>query len=142
MYHAITAALLAVSMTVAGAACAADDDVVGEARVIDGDTLEIAGRKFRLEGLHAPEVDEPGGAAATRFMRDLVGDRRVACAPTGDRSYDRLIAVCRVAGEGDIAAALVRAGLGRDCARYSGGRYARFETAAGARLPLPGYCAR
>lgn len=121
---------------------AAEDNYTGEARVIDGDTIAIAGRKFRLEGLHAPEVDEPGGAAATRFMRGLLGDRPVACAPTGDTSYDRLIAVCRVAGDGDIAAALVKAGLGRDCGRYSGGRYARFETAAGAKLPLPGYCER
>jgi endonuclease YncB( thermonuclease family) len=141
MDYRIIAGVLAVGLALAGPT-AAQDDVVGEARVIDGDTIEIAGRKFRLEGLHAPEVDEPGGAAATRFMRDLLVDRRVACAPTGDRSYDRLVAVCRLAGEGDIAAALVQAGLGRDCARYSGGRYARFETAAGAGLPLPGYCER
>jgi endonuclease YncB( thermonuclease family) len=141
MRYRIITGVLAVGLAVAGPA-AAQEDYVGEARVIDGDTIAIAGRKFRLEGLHAPEVDEPGGAAATRFMRDLLGDRRVACAPTGDTSYDRLIAVCRVPGRGDIAAALVRAGLGRDCARYSGGRYARFETAAGERLPLPGYCRR
>ncbi|NBB70689.1 MAG: thermonuclease family protein [Alphaproteobacteria bacterium] len=141
MHHRILVALLAAGLALAGAA-AAQDGFVGEARVIDGDTIAIAGRKFRLEGLHAPEVDEPGGTAATRFMRDLLSDRRVACAPTGDRSYDRLIAVCRLADEGDIAAALVKAGLGRDCARYSGGRYAHFETSAGARLPLPGYCER
>jgi endonuclease YncB( thermonuclease family) len=137
----IIAGVLAVGLALAAPA-AAEDDYVGEARVIDGDTIEISGRKFRLEGLHAPEVDEPGGAAATRFMRGLLADRRVACAPTGARSYDRLIAVCRLQGEGDIAAALVRAGLGRDCARYSGGRYARLETATGARLSLPGYCRR
>jgi endonuclease YncB( thermonuclease family) len=141
MAHRIIVGVLTLGLALAGPA-AGQDPYVGEARVIDGDTIEIAGRKFRLEGLHAPEVDEPGGAAATRFMRELLGDRRVACAPTGDRSYDRLIAVCRVAEEGDIAAALVKAGLGRDCARYSGGRYARFETAAAGRLPLPGYCER
>ncbi|MFP4125342.1 MAG: thermonuclease family protein [Alphaproteobacteria bacterium] len=137
----IIVGVLAVGLALAGP-LVAQEDYVGEARVIDGDTIEIAGRKFRLEGLHAPEVGEPGGAAATRFMRDLLSERRVACAPTGDTSYDRLVAVCRLPGEGDIAAALVRAGLGRDCERYSDGRYARFETTAGARLPLPGYCER
>ena len=85
-------------------------------------------------------MNEPGGDAATRFMQKLLAGRRVVCDPTGDRSYDRLVAVCRLPQEGDIAAALVKAGLGRDCARYSGGRYARFETTAAARFPLPGYC--
>jgi micrococcal nuclease len=141
MVYRIILGVLAVGLALTGSV-AAQQDHVGEARVVDGDTIEISGRKFRLEGLHAPEVDEPGGIAATRFMRDLLGERRVACTPTGDTSYDRLVAVCRLPGEGDIAAALVRAGLGRDCARYSGGRYARFETTAGERLPLPGYCER
>lgn len=141
MGYRIIPGLLVLALALVGAA-AAEEDYAGEARVIDGDTIEIAGRKFRLEGLHAPEVGEPGGAAATRFMEELLADRAVDCAATGDRSYDRLIAVCRVAGQGDIAAALVKAGLGRDCARYSGGRYARFETVTSSRLPLPGYCGR
>ncbi len=141
MGYRIIPALLVLALALVGAA-AAEEDYAGEARVIDGDTIEISGRKFRLEGLHAPEVDEPGGAAATRFMRDLLAGRRVVCAPTGDRSYDRLVAVCRLPGEGDIAAELVKAGLGRDCARYSGGRYASFETTDADRFPLPGYCRR
>jgi len=141
MVLGMRALALAVALTTAVAALA-QDDVIGVARVIDGDTIEVAGRKFRLEGLHAPEVDQPGGAAATNFMRDLLAGKRVACAPTGARSYDRLIAVCRLSDAGDIAAALVKAGLGRDCERYSNGRYAQLETAAAERLPLPGYCRR
>ena len=51
-------------------------------------------------------------------------------------------------GQGaDIAAVIVRRGLARDCARFSGGRYLAAETqaaAAGATIrtnyPLPGYC--
>lgn len=112
----------------------------GKAAVVDGDTIEVEGVRFRLEGVHAPERSDPGGPAATRFMADLLRDRTVSCEPTGDRSYDRLIAVCRIEPAGDIGAALIRAGLGRDCTRYSRGRYSALETAKGKALPLPGYC--
>ncbi len=121
---------------------AADDALTGSARVVDGDTIEIDGVRLRLQGLHAPERDEPGGAAATRFMVRLLDRQKVSCAPTGERSYDRLIAICSLDGGRDIAAELVAAGLGRDCARYSKGRYGPLETADGKRLPLPPYCER
>ncbi|MEP2758821.1 MAG: hypothetical protein ABJP66_07105 [Hyphomicrobiales bacterium] len=35
--------------------------VLGEAYVIDGDTLRIKGTKVRLSGVAAPESHEPGG---------------------------------------------------------------------------------
>jgi hypothetical protein len=40
----------------------------------------------------------------------------------------------------DAAAALIRAGLARDCRRYSSGRYTEVEPEAARRLPLPDYC--
>ena len=33
-------------------------DLQGPARVIDGDTIEIAGRRVRLHGIDAPEADQ------------------------------------------------------------------------------------
>ncbi|MEX0758216.1 MAG: hypothetical protein WD100_01430, partial [Tistlia sp.] len=60
---------------------------------------------------------------------------------SADSSYDRMIGVCFSAGA-DIADALVLAGLGRDCPRYSGGRYRSLETTEGRLLELPGYCLR
>jgi endonuclease YncB( thermonuclease family) len=35
---------------------AASSTVSGRARVIDGDTLSLAGRRIRLEGIDAPEL--------------------------------------------------------------------------------------
>lgn len=108
--------------------------------VYDGDTFLVAGVKIRLNGLHAPEMDEAGGAQARAFMRSAYEGRILTCVLNGDRSHDRWIGVCYGPGGEDVSAALVSAGLGRDCRRYSGGRYARYETRESRRLRLPGYC--
>jgi endonuclease YncB( thermonuclease family) len=73
-------------------------------------------------------------------VRELVADREVTCdLADGTRTRGRVVGVCRV-GDRDIGAELIRAGLARDCPRYSKGRYAVLETPAGRQLPLPGYC--
>jgi len=108
-------------------------------RVRDGDTVEVDGTPIRLHGVAAPELSEPGGSAAKSFMTDLVARRTVRCQLTGRRSYDRLIGRCFLDGQ-DIGAAVIGAGLARDCPRFSGGRFAADETEASRRLPLPPYC--
>ncbi|MEO1090584.1 MAG: thermonuclease family protein [Pseudomonadota bacterium] len=136
--------LIVLTFAIAGlvAAAASAQTVEGRARVIDGDTLEVAGERIRIEGLHAPELTEPAGEVARAFVEQLVRDETVRCVSDGQRSYRRLVARCFVHGSEDVAAALVSAGLGRDCTRYSGGRYAGLETSAGRALPLPSYCRR
>ena len=114
--------------------------------VRDGDTIEVAHLPVRLNGLAAPEGHESGGSAATRAMRGMVLGRIVRCELDGERTHDRCVAVCYLAGQ-DISETMVRAGLARDCPRFSGGRYRGAEAqaaAAGATIggsyPLPGYC--
>jgi micrococcal nuclease len=114
--------------------------------VRDGDTIVVGSMPIRLNGLAAPEGDEPGGARATRAMLELVEGREVRCELDGQRTYDRCVAVCYLEGV-DIAAEMVAAGLARDCPRFSGGRYREAErqaAAAGAAIrasyQLPGYC--
>jgi endonuclease YncB( thermonuclease family) len=114
--------------------------------VRDGDTIEVAHLPVRLNGLATPEGDEPGGSAATRAMREMVSGRIVRCELDGERTHDRCVAVCYLEGR-DLAAEMVRAGLARDCPRFSGGRYRAAETqaaAAGATIggsyALPSYC--
>lgn len=105
--------------------------------VRDGDTIVVAGIPVRLQGLHAPEGDEVGGAEATEFMANLVLGEELECDLTSEQSYDRLVGVCFLSGK-DIAAELIAAGLGRDCPRYSGGRYAAIDRRPD--MPLPDYC--
>lgn len=115
--------------------------------VRDGDTLELLGRAIRLQGVAAPELRDPLGAESRAALQRLVLGRTIACAPDGTRTHGRIVAVCSVDGR-DLGAALVAAGLARDCPRFSGGRYAALEQAAAARgapiarvYPLPAYCA-
>lgn len=132
---------LVVSFFLLPTLCWADSEIRGDVEyVFDGDTITVRGVKVRLNGLHAPEWDEPGGREATLFMKANYLGKRVRCVLNGERSYDRMIGICYGPDDVDIAAKLVAAGLGRDCRRYSGGRYRQYETKQSRRLPLPGYC--
>jgi hypothetical protein len=44
---------------------------------------------IRLNGLAAPEGDEPGGAVATQAMVELVQGRTLRCELDGQRPHDR-----------------------------------------------------
>jgi endonuclease YncB( thermonuclease family) len=94
--------------------------IVGRAYVIDGDTVDIAGRRIRLEGIDAPESDQtctdvrgqpwPCGRAATRELKLYLAGRELTCTSTALDRYRRVLAVCTVAGGTDINAWMVRQG--------------------------------
>lgn len=111
-------------------------------RIRDGDTIEVDNVPIRLNGLHAPERGDPGGAEATEAMRQIVegAGGLLRCELSGEMSYDRYIGVCYTEAGQDIAALLIARGLGRDCPRYSDGRYADFERAEAQFMSLPAYC--
>jgi endonuclease YncB( thermonuclease family) len=131
------AALLLPVLAVPPAAAA--ERLVGRARTVDGDTIDVGGIRVRLLGVAAPELHEPGGPEAAAFMAQVVDGRIVVCELRGHRSRGRRTGRCRREGL-DVGEALVAAGLARDCQAFSRGRYAALETAAGHRLPLPAYC--
>ncbi len=65
-------------------------EVKGKPRVVDGDTLEIAGKSFRLYGIEAPDLDQvchragedyACGKVARAALWDLAAGREVSCAP-------------------------------------------------------------
>jgi micrococcal nuclease len=134
--------LTALSLFLLAAPATAQETLTGTVtHVRDGDTIEVADVPVRLNGVAAPELDEPRGREGKKFMARLVAGKTVRCELNGERSYDRVIGICYLDGK-DIGASIIAAGLARDCPRFSRGRYDEFNTAASKRLPLPGYCVR
>lgn len=98
--------------------------IAGEARVIDGDTIDLAGQRVRLVGIDAPETrqtceDEERqtyacGKEATRQLKWLLRNSEVTCETETNKNgkperYGRLLAVCWVDGI-DINQWMVRRG--------------------------------
>ena len=105
--------------------------VAGVGRVVDGDTLRLEGRTYRLWGVDAPELiqvcqrDGQGyacGREAAAYLRMLLAPEpglaesatagsvpRLACVPRTSDQYGRTAALCRL-GEKDLGAEMVRAG--------------------------------
>lgn len=108
--------------------------------VRDVDTIEVNNLAVRLNGVDGPELDERGGQAAMRWMKKLILRKPVKCWLTGDKTYDRWVGTCYTTSDADIGALAIEAGQARDCPRYSGGKYRKFETEESRRLPQHGYC--
>lgn len=109
-------------------------------KVRDGDTIEVGKVPIRLYGISAPEMKEPLGVKSKTFMVELVEGKWVRCELNGKKTYDRFVGICYLADK-DIGAAVIKAGLALDCARFSGGRYRQHEIErARMRIKLPGYC--
>jgi endonuclease YncB( thermonuclease family) len=120
-------ALLVALLLLAQASPPSRADIVGPARVIDGDTIEIQGLKVRLHGIDAPEhpqtCQKDGrewlcGDAATNALDALVRGLRVECWIKDRDIYGRFVAVCTAAGK-DIAGQMVEMGWALAYRRYS-----------------------
>jgi endonuclease YncB( thermonuclease family) len=129
--------VLVASLALAPPATAAE--ITGPARVIDGDTLDMARTRIRLWGIDAPETRQTCegrdgqtyecGRDSRAVMIELTRDRAVTCEPRDNDRYGRVVAVCRTEA-GDINAAIVRRGWAVDWPRYSHGAYSREQEAA------------
>jgi len=110
----------------------------GEARVIDGDGLEMAGVSYRLWGIDAPELGQhcerdgkryPCGDLARKMLSALIGGDPVTCEKVDEDRYGRTVARCAVGGS-DLGSMMVNAGWALDFERYSDGHYAFEEERA------------
>jgi endonuclease YncB( thermonuclease family) len=107
-------------------------DLVGQASIIDGDTLEIHGTRIRLWGVDAPESGQmcPGadsnlyrcGANAANELDSFIARRPINCTSVSEDQYGRTVATCSVGGA-DLGERLVRNGLALDWPQYSKGKY-------------------
>lgn len=107
-------------------------DLIGQASIIDGDTLEMHGIRIRLWGIDAPESTQlcrneessqyRCGAKAANDLDAFIARRPVSCSPVSEDQYGRTVATCSVAGV-DLGAWLVSNGLALDWPQFSQGRY-------------------
>jgi endonuclease YncB( thermonuclease family) len=92
----------------------------GRARVIDGMTLEIWGKRVRLSGISGPAAETPGGRRAKRYLETLVGDVMVRCEMAAGEFRATTPGTCAV-GAVDLSESLVRAGHARSLVQQSSG---------------------
>jgi endonuclease YncB( thermonuclease family) len=116
----------------------------GPALVIDGDTLEIEGRRVRLFGIDAPELsqscDRNGeswacGQTSAEQLRAMIGDYALTCDGHEVDVYGRLLAVCRLGGV-DLNRTMVAEGWATAFRRYSEDYVADEGRARASRLGL------
>ena len=79
--------------------------IIGNARVIDGDTININNNKIRLHGIDAPEtkqtckldsVDWFCGKQSTEELKKIINDQSVECTVSDIDIYNRYVAICLV----------------------------------------------
>jgi len=139
-------ALLLLSLAVPSPASAADDlpfRLAGEivvTRVSDGDSLRSGPLKIRLHGIDAPELKQTCRAAdgavwscgkASRAALAAMVENPLQCDLRDVDRYGRLVMRC-MAGDQDIAEALVSQGLAMAYRRYSSDYVPAEEQAAAA----------
>lgn len=135
----LTGRALAAAFLLATVPALATEPIVGRASVIDGDTLEIRGTRFRLHGVDAPESSQPCtdakgkvwrcGAEAANRLSDRIGAANISCAEKDRDRYGRVVAVCTLKGE-ELNRWLVREGHALAYRQYGGKVYDEDERAA------------
>jgi endonuclease YncB( thermonuclease family) len=103
------------------------DDITGKVRIIDGDTLEVGGKRIRLHGIDAPEAKQTCsadgkmwhcGEEATFALAYETAEHWVTCKEKDRDRYRRIVAVCYM-GPHDLNALMVRNGWALAYRQYS-----------------------
>ncbi len=90
----------------------------GAAVIVDGDSLELGGRRIRLRGIDAPEyrqtcrkdgADYACGRMAREALARMIAGQAVTCSGWRDDRYGRLLGDCKAGGV-DLNRAQVSAG--------------------------------
>jgi endonuclease YncB( thermonuclease family) len=107
-------------------------------RIVDGDTVDVvldSGKvRVRMQGIDAPERDQPLSEEAVALLRQLIGSDEVELQVAEQTSYDRMVARVFAAGT-DANAEMVKRGLAmaerRFLDEFDGGEsYCVFEHSA------------
>lgn len=94
---------------------------------VDGDSLQIDGKRMRLQGIDAPEYSQmcnrdgkswACGRASRNALRRMITGKTVICKGKSEDRYDRLLVLC-TADKVEINAAMVRNGWAVNYGGYS-----------------------
>lgn len=103
------------------------EPVVSLVRVIDGDTIDLSGRRIRLYGIDAPEkgqtcsrngVTYDCGLAASEQLQFILSGELLECERKSNDRWGREIAVCKI-GAIDVGRQMVRQGWAVAYREYS-----------------------
>jgi endonuclease YncB( thermonuclease family) len=103
------------------------ETIVGVARVIDGDTIEIAEQRIRVWGIDAPEAAQrckedgalyPCGLDASHALTKKMRRKSVSCTRRDTDRYGRMVAVCQADGV-DVSEWMVQQGQAVAFRKYS-----------------------
>ena len=121
------------------------DDLTGKPRIIDGDTIELAGERVRLHGIDAPESKQicqrnddseyRCGDMATFALAEIIETHWITCKGEIRDRYNRRIAVC-YAGPYDINAKMVERGWAVAYRKYSMDYVGEEEDAKGRKVGM------
>lgn len=121
----------------------AQSEISGMVHVMDGNTIHVTTKDsvvtVRLQGIAVSGSRQPDGNDAEAVLEHYAEGEPVRCTLDGTQFRNIDVGICYVAGQ-DIAAAVVRAGLARDCPAFSGGRYWPIEKPEAQKITLPVYC--
>ncbi|ASY65813.1 putative periplasmic protein (plasmid) [Sinorhizobium sojae CCBAU 05684] len=132
---------VALALLVATGSAHASEPIVGDASVVDGDTIEIAGERIQLSGVDAPEgwqvcLDETGGdyqcgkVSARALNIFLSASRPTRCEIVMRDRYGRFVATCIRADGEDVNRWLVESGNAVERENYSQGLYSAAQAMA------------
>lgn len=115
----------------------------GEPSVGRDATITIQGSTVRLAGVVFGAASDAVDSDAAVKLKDVIGKSDVHCSALPQAQGDTLEGACWVLSGGhpiDLAAELVLAGVARECASQSNGRYLPFKQMSAAEIDLPSQC--
>ena len=112
--------------------------------IVDADTIDVGSDRVRLNGISADERGKPTYNSCKREVVSIIRkSSEVICFMSGEMTYNIEVGECFVVNNGvqeDLNRLIVESGCARDCRRYSGGYYKKYETTKSKQLDLPNYC--
>ena len=132
---AVRVAGLAILLIVAASAPA--EEIIGQAQVLDGDSIRIGQVEIRLHGIDAPESRQTClidgqkwrcGRSATRALHEMLGSTATRCTWRQRDTYKRALATC-FSGGVNINAKMVYSGMALAYTHYTN-RYAAEQAQA------------